>query len=280
MFAVNALMIFYVIVATFIIVIADYKQKNRHIGFLVVNVVIILWESIPLYTSIQSYGLHVVVDWSPLLLLPVLHRETEILASSFKPSYFDDALIGIEKKYFSYVMNFHQNNRANSLLLSEFLHVCYLSFFLLIYGVPLFFYLRHEYEAFYACQFVILFLLFSCYITHSIIPVCGPRTIFDKIKDHRSLGFFFRTTHKILQDGSTAGTAFPSGHTGVSSALLLTTCYLDSPLFYFILPFGLGLIASTVYGRFHYVTDMIFGFFYALIAFFVMLSLGSYLGLP
>lgn len=266
MFAVNLLVIIYVIIATGIIVLSNYKQK---IIYLFINCSIVLWEIVPLMVPINSDFLKILYDWSPLLLLPLLHRQTEILTSAFNKTHYDDKLIAMEKKHFPWVMNFHHKNSANSFLLSEFLHLCYLSFFLLIYGVPLFFYLRQEFVAFYECQFVILLLLFSCYITHSFIPACGPRNIFKKISDQRSQGFFFRITHKVLQENSTTGTAFPSGHTGVSSAILLTTWHLHSPLFYYILPLGIGLIISTIYGRFHYVIDMIVGFLYALIAFFI-----------
>ena len=75
--------------------------------------------------------------------------------------------------------------------------------------------------------------------------------------------------HKLLEKGSTDGTAFPSGHTGIASVIFLITWYLNTPLFYFILPLVIGLIVSTVYGRFHYVVDMIFGAIYAIMAFIV-----------
>lgn len=279
MLMVALLVIIYLIISTFILVLSNPKKKNLRILYISANCLIILWEAIPFFKPIHSNTLKILYDWSPLLFLPLLHKETEILTFAFHKSHYDEKLINLEKKYFAWVLNFHYNNRANSVFLSEFLHLCYLSFFLLIYGVPLFFYFRQEFLSFYECQFVLLLLLFLCYVTHSIIPAYGPRNIYEKIKDHRSNGFFFRLTHKLLQKGSTPGTAFPSGHTGVSSAVLLTTWHLNTPLFYYIVPFGVGLIISTIYGRFHYIIDMIFGFLYALIVFFVATSLVSYYSL-
>ena len=174
MFALNMLVIIYVILSTIIILNAKSRKKNEYTMYVFVNLIIIAWESYPLLIQVGPGFLKIICDWSPLFLLPILHRETEILTSAFNKDHYDTLLIQMEKKYFPSVMNFHLNNSANSKLLSEFLHFCYLSFYVLIYGVPLFFYMRHEYAAFYACQFVILFLLFSCSITHSIIPVCGP----------------------------------------------------------------------------------------------------------
>jgi membrane-associated phospholipid phosphatase len=142
--------------------------------------------------------------------------------------------------------------------------------------VPLYFYLNEEYSQFYQTVFVVLLLLFSCYLTHWLVPICGPRNIFEKIKDHRSQGFFFRLVHKVLQDGSTNGTAFPSGHTGTAAVVLLITWYLQASLFYVILPFGIGLIVSTIYGRFHYVTDVLVGLVYAVFAFWITVLVYNY----
>ncbi|STY28933.1 PAP2 superfamily [Legionella wadsworthii] len=276
MLMVALLIIIYLIISTFILLISNSPKKKLRYVYISINSLIIFWESIPFFKPIDSNILKILYDWSPLLLLPIFHRETEILTFAFNQIPYDVKLIDLEKKYFPWIINFHQNNRANSLFLSEFLHLCYLSFYLIIYGVPLFFYLRQEFVSFYECQFVLLLLLFLCFLTHSIIPAYGPRTIYERIQDNRSRGFFFRLTHKVLHNGSTPGTAFPSGHTGVSSAILLTTWQLNASLFYFILPFGVGLIISTIYGRFHYIIDMIFGFLYAVIVFFIAISLVSY----
>ncbi|AUH71040.1 PAP2 superfamily [Legionella sainthelensi] len=276
MLVVALLVISYILIATFILIISNSEQKKLRHFYILINCFIILWEVFPFLKPIDSHVLKIVYDWLPLMLLPLFYKETEILTTALNKIHYDDHFIHFERKYCKWVMNFHHNNRGNSLLLSEFLHLCYLFFYLFIYGVPLFFYLRQEFVAFYECQFAILFLLFSCYVTHSIIPVCGPRNIFEKIKDRRSQGIIFRATHKLLQDGSATGTAFPSGHTGVASVILLTTGYLHTPLFYYILPFGIGLIISTIYGRFHYVIDMVFGFLYALIAFLIATSVASY----
>ena len=166
-------------------------------------------------------------------------------------------------------MAFHQQNQGQYKLLSECLHLCYLSFYILIYGVPFYFYMMNDRTAFYATTLAILMVLLSCFMTHAFIPVHGPRNIFDKISDKRSHGLIFRAVHWVLAEGSTPGTAFPSGHTSVACVVALMTAHFHSPIFYYIAPIALGLVVSTIYGRFHYVTDMIFGCIYAIIAFFI-----------
>lgn len=267
----NDLIIVYLLLTSFFILCSKENIKSRSI-YLLINAFMIRW----LLISSQSHcegDLKILFDWSPLLFLPIIHRETGLLTQVLGKKAHDEWFIAFERKIFPSVMLFHEQNKGCNKFFSEFLHVCYLSFFLLIFGTPLYFYLNKNFLAFYQCTFAILFLLLSCFMTHGFIPVNGPRNIFKKISDHRSEGVFFRLVHKVLADGSTPGTAFPSGHAGLACIVLLITHALDTGLFYWILPIGLGLILSTVYGRFHYVTDVVMGFFYALIAFFVTRSI-------
>lgn len=137
--------------------------------------------------------------------------------------------------------------------------------------------MRHEFWFFYELTFAILLTLLSGYVTHAIIPVYGPRDITPKINDKRSERVFFKLVHNLLSKGSAAGTAagtaFPSGHTSATVVVLLMTWYLHTLLFYLLLPIGVGLIISTIYGRFHYVTDVIIGIGYAIMAFLVTVAI-------
>lgn len=268
MLQINFIIISYILIITIIIARSKAKQENQTI-ILIINGLVLLWMGVQFICPAEAGVLRLLFDWSPLILLPLFHRETDFIPRAYGHTTYDEAFIRFEKKYFPFVMNIHYHNHADSKLFSEFLHLCYLSFYLLIYGIPLYFYLLHDFNKYYESLFAILLLLFSCYLTHALIPVSGPRNIFEKIKDHRSQGFFFRLVHKILENGSTYGTAFPSGHTGLACVVLLITWHVQLSLFYCILPFALGLIISTIYGRFHYLIDVIVGFFYALIAFFI-----------
>jgi membrane-associated phospholipid phosphatase len=266
MLQLNLLIIFYVTITSLIMVISKVPHKRKNACYLL-NSFILVWEVIPFLIPVHIFPLRILFDWSPLLFLPLLHQQTGLLTLIFQAGLWDQKFIDFDNKYFPYVMSFHIHNRGNSLFISEILHLCYFSFYALIYGVPLYFYLKQEYVQYYQTVFVILALLFSCYLTHWLIPIHGPRNIFAKINDARSRGIFFRLVHKVLEKGSTAGTAFPSGHTGTAAVAILITWYWQSPIFYFVLPFGLGLILSTLYGRFHYVTDVIVGLVYAFMIF-------------
>lgn len=266
MLATNILIIIYILFANVIILTATVAQKNSRLYFFINNF-ILLWELYFLFFASHyflSSLLAVLYHWSPLILLPILHKETHLFTNAFGQITYDNFFISLENKYFPFLMPLYANNHSRSIIISEFLHLCYLSFYLLIYGIPLFFYINNDLPKFHACSFAVLLLLLLCYLTHVIIPACGPRNIFEKITDHRSCGVVFRCVHKILESGSIHGTAFPSGHVGVAVVILLITLHFHTVLFLCTLPFTIGIIVCTIYGRFHYLIDAIFGAIYAI----------------
>lgn len=272
MLQLNGLVMVYLFITSALIFFSKHPLGKHRYVYLSANVVMMACFLISsyLYVKGQSY---LVLDWLPLFCLPLFHRETGLLTQVWGQQPHDDAFIRFEHQYFPAVIGLHQQHKLGQRFFSEVLHACYLSFFLLIYGVPLYFYQQQLPVFFYPCTFAILFLLLSCFMTHGFIPVDGPRNIYHKMTDVRSSGFFFKIVHRVLAAGSTPGTAFPSGHAGLGFIVLFMTAWFNLSLFIFILPLALGLIVSTVYGRFHYVIDVICALLYATLAFFVTWAL-------
>ena len=52
---------------------------------------------------------------------------------------------------------------------------------------------------------------------------------------------------------------FPSGHTMITTSVLIFAFRHDRKVFWFLLPVGVGLIFSTVYCRYHYAVDVLAG---------------------
>lgn len=263
------LMIIYLMITTAILWFSKNHEKPKIIKrYCFINLWIILGFACG---SNQPTNYKVLLDWMPLLAIPLLHRETEFLTKCIHQHSFDTFFIGLEKKYFPSILKSYQSTK-NSKLISEIIHFCYLTFYFFIFGVPMYYYLTHNDLLFAKSTFLILSILLSCYLTNSLIPVCGPRNIYQKINDARSEGMIFKFVHHLLQEGSTHGTAFPSGHTAIAAGVILFAWYFQPTMLYVVLPFGIGIIISTIYGRFHYMLDLIFGLIYALGAFLLTLS--------
>lgn len=266
MMPVYIMVFFYVFCTSLTLIVSKLKDDIITMVYML-NGAILCWVLYCLFNPHNSKLIGIMYDWAPLFMLPLLYRETALLTTRFGRFTKDASFIRFEQTYFPLVMRLHTSNRMNAKILSECLHACYLSFYVFIYGVPLYFYLKGEPTAFYASMFAILLVLFLSYLTHALCPVLGPRTLFDKINDHRSHGFFFRLVHRILEAGSTHGTAFPSGHVGVAAVVMLITWHFNVSLFLWVCPIAIGLIISTVYGRFHYLVDVIVGLLYAMVVY-------------
>src|SRR3990167_4699197 len=220
-------------------------------------------------------------NWKIFLIINVLlvlcfiglfyFQTAGLLSRAFHDNPLDNYIIQFEKKWFG---DKNPSIRLSEVFhfnwLSELLHLCYLSYFLLLYGVPFYFYCQHDYAAFYQFEFAELLILLSAFLTHSVVPVLSPRTLFEKIQSPMRYGLIYRATHAIVQSGSADGTAFPSTHVAIGTLMLLMAFHMHTVFFYGVALLALGLIICTVYGRFHYVVDLLAGMVYGCVVFMIL----------
>lgn len=114
--------------------------------------------------------------------------------------------------------------------------------------------------------FVMVFVFYVSYACYFLVPAIGPRyTVthagplprgaISQVIDH---------TLDVLEKNKRD--CFPSGHTMVLTAILLEARRRSKRTFWVFLPFAIGLFLATVYGRYHYVADVLAGFAMAFIA--------------
>ncbi len=202
-------------------------------------------------------GLH---DWYPLLLVPPLYSELQILNRSvWGGVYFDSIVQGWEQAIFGTQPSQAFAATFPFLPLSELLHFGYLSYYLFIVGPPLLIAISGRRAALRAAVFALMLTYAVHYMFYIWFPVLGPRTLFPEPGGILARGPFYRLTHVVLEAGSSAGAAFPSSHVGIAVAQTIVAWrFLPrwAPVFTFL---SLCLAAGTVYGGFHYAIDAIAG---------------------
>ncbi|MEO6325541.1 MAG: phosphatase PAP2 family protein [Thermoanaerobaculia bacterium] len=107
--------------------------------------------------------------------------------------------------------------------------------------------------------FVIVAVFYVSYVGYFLMPAIGPRFTIPHAAPlprgmvaesiDRTLNFLERNKRDC----------FPSGHTMVVTAVLLEGARRSRKTFLGFLPFAIGLVAATVYGRYHYVADVLAG---------------------
>jgi membrane-associated phospholipid phosphatase len=207
-----------------------------------------------------SGAVNFIADWYPLLLIPALYGELEPLNRAiYDGRYFDSLIIHWEGILFGGQPSQVLAAVLPSLFLSEVLHAAYLSYYLIIFGPPLYLYLTGRREAFRAVVFGLMLVFILHYLFFIYFPVQGPRYLFPAPDGVLATGFFYQLTHRILEAGSSQGAAFPSSHVGVAFAqAALAVRYLPrlAPTLFVA---ATALSIGAIYGGFHYATDAVAG---------------------
>jgi len=114
--------------------------------------------------------------------------------------------------------------------------------------------------------FTMVFVFFVSYVGYFLVPAVGPRfTVAHAGPLPRgAVSRVIDDTLNALE--SNKRDCFPSGHTMVVTAVLLEAARRSKKTFWCFLPFAIGLVAATVYCRYHYVADVLAGLALAFVA--------------
>ena len=205
-------------------------------------------------------------DWFLLLLVPFLYSELAILnVAVHNGRYFDDVILGWEEQLFGGQPSRELAVQFPWLPLSEFLHFSYIAYYLIIYGPFILLYLRGRTDDHQRAAFAVMLTFFAHYVFFIYFPVQGPRYLFDAPTGGIENGFMYQLAHRILEAGSSRGAAFPSSHVGVAFAQTAMSFMLLKRWAPLLVILSTGLAVGAVYGGFHYATDAVVGFGYALV---------------
>jgi membrane-associated phospholipid phosphatase len=229
----------------------------------------------PLITHVAALGVTVlcltnrrtprwVREWMPLALVPVLYVELRwIIAAAARPH--EDFLIaGWDRSLFGGDPSRTLALRWPFVTLSELLHLCYLSYYAIVYVPPAILWLKGRHRAFASTVLAIIVMYTICFLAFVLFPVDGPR--FMAGPSAAPYGPIRSIVVQILQAGSSRGTAFPSAHVAASVVAGICALRFQRPLGIVILLLTAGMMVGAVYGGYHYAVDVIAGLFTGVVA--------------
>jgi membrane-associated phospholipid phosphatase len=196
-------------------------------------------------------------DWLPLALGPLLYIELRWLVAGAGQSHHDLVVQRWEQALLHGQPSASWAPRMPNLVLSELLHFCYASYYLLVYLPPLVLYLRGRREAFARTMFALMLVYGGCFAAYLFFPVDGPRFIVGPAAapDGPVRSFVLH----LLAAGSSRGTAFPSSHIAASVVAAICALRFQRRVGVLVALLTAGLALGTVYGGFHYAVDGIVG---------------------
>jgi len=196
-------------------------------------------------------------DWLPLALGPFLYIELRWLIEGAGQPHRDATVVQWERALFGGDPSSAWAPAWANTLLSEALHLCYASYYLLVLVPPVVLYLRGQRADFAQTLLALAVVYAACFATYLFFPVDGPRYLIGPAAapDGPIRGLVLH----LLAQGSSRGTAFPSSHVAASVVASLCALRADPRLGWPIAVLTVGLTLGTVYGGFHYAVDGLAG---------------------
>jgi membrane-associated phospholipid phosphatase len=217
-------------------------------------------------------------DWYLVPCILLIYTQTSSINHSIHQRDYDDILITIDRFIFhgdptQWIYQFSHP------LITEILQIAYSSYY--FFFIALFFelYRRNNRDDFNTGTMLVVYGFYLSYVGYLLLPAVGPRfTLHNFFSTDTELPGIFLTDYLRIIVNSGGGVpagvqnpidfvhrdAFPSGHTQLTLVAMYIAFTTETKIRWWLFVAGSLLIISTIYMRYHYVTDVIVG-----VAFFI-----------
>ncbi len=199
--------------------------------------------------------------WYIIISLPFLYFDAGSFLHMVFPGEFDHLILGFETALFGVLPNIWIQKLVNPVL-TEIMQISYGIYWITIpLGAAVFYFQKKDRHLAALLHYVTL-TFFISYFIFMFFPVAGPRFVLaDSIQVSYEGLFITKFLRGFMTQVGYRGGAFPSSHVAVAVVILTFVWHfrpgLAKKLF---LPLVVALSMATIYGQYHYLTDVIFGF--------------------
>jgi membrane-associated phospholipid phosphatase len=195
----------------------------------------------------------------PFILMTFFYQFCGQLVGTVVPDLHDHRIVSLEKSLFGVNPTLWLDQHPN-VFLTELMSAGYLSYYIMIPGLSLLlFFTRRDAEI---RRFVTAgcVTFFASYLIFILYPAAGPRFHLDGLYQNTLTGPVLRPLVMFVIDNAAfRGGAMPSSHVAVAVVVLFFTVRSFRKRGWLLSPVVLALALGTVYGRFHYVSDVVVG---------------------
>lgn len=218
-------------------------------------IVCLAWAAAHSPSKILQFARH----WYPLALYLFFFEELGRLVHLIFPGWFDRWLIAFDF-HFAGVHPADWFAQFSNPALNDFMQFAYMTYFLYLVILPAILYAARERLAFWTVMAGTAAANYFNYVVAVVFPIESPHFSLPSL-DGKPLagGAFTATINFIERFARVHGGAFPSSHVAGSMVALLAAWRYRRWLFWVCLPFFISMCVATVYGRYHYVADVIAG---------------------
>ena len=143
-------------------------------------------------------------------------------------------------------------------LFSELVHASYFAYYFMVLVPPVMLACRGRWRAFNHTVLALTTVFVACFVLFLIFPAAGPRYLWPAPAGIPP-GFFRALTMRVLEAGSSRGTAFPSSHVAIAVVASFAALRYQRPTGIVVALLTLLMGVGAVYGGYHYAIDVIAG---------------------
>jgi membrane-associated phospholipid phosphatase len=197
--------------------------------------------------------------WYPLPLYIFFFEELRSLVHVIFPGWFDRWLIQFDFNLAGVHPSVWLNQFANPVL-NDAMQFAYMSYFLFLIFIPGILYFEKDFQSFWTVMTATAIAHYSVYVIAILFPIESPFFSLAYLHSAPLVGGPFTATIELVERfGRVHGAAFPSAHVAGSMVAILAVRRYKPWLFWICAPLFAAMCVATVYGRYHYVADVIAG---------------------
>lgn len=198
--------------------------------------------------------------WYVILAFPLLYWHVGLLIHLIFPGEFDPLIIETERLLFGGLPNLWIQ-RYVSQTLTEVMQIAYGTYWVTIPLAGAVFYFGKQYRLCEALFHYVTIIFFLCSAMFIIFPVAGPRFYMANQISVTYQGIFIGNhLRNFVNEVAFRGGAFPSLHVGAAVMILVFMWrFRRKTAIFAFFPLMIALSLSTIYGQYHYATDVLAG---------------------
>jgi len=197
--------------------------------------------------------------WYPLPLYIGFFEELQGLVHLVFPGWFDASLLRFDFWLCGAQPAVWMSQFARPAL-NDFMQFSYMTYFVYLVLLPALLYARRETRAFWTVMTSTALAHYAVYTIAVVFPIESPHFSLAHAPLVALHGRFCTALIEVIERyGRVHGAAFPSAHVAGSMVAILCAWRYRRWLFWATLPFFVSMMVATVYGRYHYVADVLAG---------------------
>lgn len=203
----------------------------------------------------------------PMLMGTFFYTATGGLMFLIFDGFLDFQLVAFEKAVLGVNPTLYIDQHLLNVWVTELLSFCYFSYYLMIPVFILTMFAKKQYRIICSSTTATLLIFFTSYLLFFLYPIEGPRWYYAAEYVNAVEGPFFRQmVEYVIANGAVRGGCMPSTHFAIAIVIMMYCFKHYRWAGWMLLPINIGLAAGTVWGRFHYISDIVIGGLIGLLA--------------